>query len=347
MDYPELIEALGFDKSAVFQPNDVLFFTGAGISAADPTDFFLGNELHSSLLSSYSSLCKFEREAALSSRRGLAMEETISIIVKVLDEVMGSNTTMNQAVNILTEIFIYRPCTYRQPNEYHKYFNWHLSQGGNHITVNIDQFIEQGQSNFLIQEPNSITNVCSQITPATRSVLFKIHGDPNKTPIGQQGFLSEQLAMGFSAKVTKWLDALLKNSKLVVFVGYGGLDRFDVIPYFRNMTVQIDGTALWIEYSTSTNIEFLSSVAAEKRQIVSKFKKAAFVKCDPKVILNKLFPASPHISNTARNSGVLPEYVNLIQANVKYLANWNFSVSRIRRKIAWEIRRKLLGRLLK
>ncbi len=44
------------------QANEVLFFTGAGISAASPIDFPLGDELHKLVLKQYTNLKLSTRE---------------------------------------------------------------------------------------------------------------------------------------------------------------------------------------------------------------------------------------------------------------------------------------------
>lgn len=60
MTIKELEDKLKINQNMGNKPSDILFFTGSGISAADPCAFPLGKELHRILLQYYTDMTNLE-----------------------------------------------------------------------------------------------------------------------------------------------------------------------------------------------------------------------------------------------------------------------------------------------
>jgi len=296
-------------------PRDILFFSGTGISAPDPCSFPLGQELHRILLLYYTDMTNWEIDDFL--QRNLPFELTVSIIL----EAFGGINHLNQPFNLLTDIFIlHNNEMFKQENDYHKFFRKHIQQNGKHFTVNLDQFIELGnQGGIQILTTNRIDNeIFNQNNFNNIGYLYKIHGDPNIDAIGLQGFLHQVIQSGFSQRVQHFFDAQINSVKTIIFVGYGGVDQFDITPYFANKTNCFfkTTTALWINYSRDNFISIAQNISASQQEILSKFSRWLAVKCSPEIILNNLFSNGVPVINTAdRNNGYRREYETFFRIN--------------------------------
>ena len=307
----ELKDKLKISLNKDNKTSDILFFTGAGISAPDPCSFPLGQELHRIFLLYYTDMSSWEIEGFLN-QNPIPFERTVEIILNEFGELYLQNIPFN----LLTEIFIYRNNeNWKEENDYHKYFRHHIQKGGKHITVNLDQFIELRDQGRI--KPLFAHNEIDVENYENNGFLFKIHGDPNE-PVKTQGFLHSVIKNGFSEKIQNFLDRQLNRIKTVIFVGYGGVDQFDITPYFQakpNCFFKTT-TALWINYSDENFISIAEDVSASQQIILSKFSKGLSIKCSPEIILNNLFGNGIPIINTAhRNKGYRREYENFFRIN--------------------------------
>lgn len=251
-------------------PEDILFFTGAGISAPDPCSFPLGQELHRILLHYYTDMTSWEIEGFLNNNP-IPFEKTVEIIL----EEYGNLDHQNRGFNLLTEIFIYRNSEklWKVVNDYHKYFRYHIQNGGKHFTVNLDQFIELDNLDRInLLTANDIDDAYGPFNEEIYNqsgFLFKIHGDSTHDAVGLQGFLHRVIKNGFTDRVKHFFDSTIQQAKTVIFVGYGGVDQFDITPYFDNKPNCFfkNTTALWINYSRENEISISEKLTQAQQTI--------------------------------------------------------------------------------
>ena len=295
-------------------PTEILFISGAGISHADPCSFPLGNELHRILLQYYTDMTNWEIDLFLTNNNNV-FENTVSTILKFY----GNDFSANIFFNVLSELFIFRNIENKKlENDYHKFFRNHIQNGGKHLTVNLDQFIElDGSARIEHFTSNEFLNNPMKFN-SEDGYLFKIHGDPITDKIGVQGFLLEVLKNGLPDKIMEFIDNLLNKSKHVVFIGYGGVDIFDINPYFESKPNGFfsNTSALWINYCRNSNIKTRKVLPPIQQLILSKFNSAISVSCSPEIILNKLFETTPEINLAHCNTGYHKEYVNIFRTNL-------------------------------
>lgn len=305
---------LNLNLNEKIKESNVLFITGAGISVPDPCSFLLGKELHKILLLYYTEMSSSEIDEILD-KNSITFEKTVEII---LDE-FGNLDQDNIFFNLLTEIFIYREEeTWKQQNDYHEYFRQHIRQNGKHLTVNLDQFIELDYRDRI--EPFTANKIDENFSVANEEgFLLKLHGDPNIDSVGLQGFLHRILENGFSDHVKAFLDKQISQAELVIFVGYGGVDEYDVTPYFEEKAGCYfkDTKGLWINYDPNSNsLHSFEELPITQKVILSKFKNSLLVKCSPELILNKLFDKNSFkIRNAHRKGGYKREYENIFRIN--------------------------------
>lgn len=318
MTKEELASKLKISLNKDNNTSDILFFTGAGISAPDPCSFPLGQELHRILLQYYTDMTSWEIEGFLN-QNPIPFERTVEIIL----EEYGNLDHQNRGFNLLTEIFIYRnnEANWKEDNDYHKYFRHHVQQGGKHFTVNLDQFIElegQGIQTLTANDIDDENGAFNAENFDQSGFLFKIHGDSNLDPVGLQGFLHRVIRNGFTDEVQNFFDRQIQQVNTVIFVGYGGVDQFDITPYFENKPNCFfkNTRALWINYSRENEISISENLSQSQQTILSKFSDWACVQCSPEIILNSLFNNnSPDIGTAHRNNGYRREYENFFRIN--------------------------------
>ena len=126
--------------------------------------------------------------------------------------------------------------------------------------------------------------------------------------------------------IHSFFDSGLSSSKIVAFVGYGGVDRYDVNPYFRNKS---DGFfkntfAIWFRFNRGSGMKIIpiddASITPDTKTILSKFKNAIVIDGDSeeyKQVMNLLVPSSPKISETRPMTiKYRPEYESIIKKSL-------------------------------
>jgi hypothetical protein len=301
----ELSKKIGIPLEKSLQPNEVLFFSGAGISVPPPANFPLGNELHRMLLE-YAE--KFNKNDAENLSSILVFEETVSRLSKLYEYLNGMNIFLHIFSNVFEvradedPISITSHLLNHKSNDYHKYFNWHIKNGGKHFTVNIDQFIEIiGNIQFKVKTKENIEELFMNkiIFSDSSGYLLKIHGDVNKDEWGTQGYLYKNV-QAFSQSFSDFLDKEINSVKIVIFIGYGGVDHYDITPYFKpkyNGYFQ-NTSAIWLKYEGNEELKIVEPKGSQS-EILSKFKTHYVIKTTkPENLLNSLFQSSPKIMNT-------------------------------------------------
>jgi|GEM_PF-2774631 hypothetical protein len=315
-------------NSETLTEKDVLFISGAGISAANPTKFALGSELHELILQTFTNLNKSQIDNYLS--KSFALEETCQVIIDQF-EIKNCNlkTGENLGWHILSELFSFN--NFNTRNDYHCYFRNHLINGGYHITANIDQLIESSSPEltkyFSVITSNQIEELefSNGKFNETPRILYKFHGDINSDPVGAQGFLKNIIEKGFDAKVKKYWKELINKVPLVIFIGYGGVDKFDVQPFFEGLNSEefINTKAIWIDYGKNLKIEIQTDNEIS-RLYLSRFTSQLSIKCSPEVILNQLFDRKYKIISAHRiPNKTNPRIKKFLQTNVDKLINKN------------------------
>jgi hypothetical protein len=292
MAYKNIFSKLNIDPNSLSE-KDVLFISGAGISAASPTQFALGDELHKVILKTFSKLNDEEIINYLTKK--IALEETCQVIIDHFEEIDNNlENGGNIGWHILSELFSFNNFSTR--NDYHFYFRNHIINGGRHITANIDQLIEtnfpESGKYFDVITTNTIEELYYSIEKKdySQGLLYKFHGDINSDHVGAQGFLKSIIENGFGEKTQSFWKNLINDTSLVIFVGYGGVDKFDVKPLFKSWKNRefAKTKAIWIDYGENLEIEVQNTNAISELYL-SPFSSSVSIKCSPDVILNQLF----------------------------------------------------------
>jgi hypothetical protein len=289
---------------------EVLFITGAGISAPDPTQFPLGAELHRSILQRFTNLLEPRINQAL---HEVPFEASCGAIRDVFRRHPLSHD-VDIFWNLVSELFIWRrEEAWKQPNELHAHFREHIRNGGIHITANLDQFIEGDELVHSVVTTTSIEEELANLDE--QGVLYKFHGDCTRDGVGEQGFELAPIQNGFSPRVQHAWDTLLNRARLVMVCGYGGLDRYDVNPYFSTKAKASFGASiLWLAYGDQPLSPLTSSGSPDIDSILSKFKKSFLLKGRSGDALNELGLGLPEIRTMTRTGSYRGEY-NLVLDN--------------------------------
>lgn len=296
----------------VNRPEKVVFLTGAGISAPDPTQFPLGNELHRLLLKTFTNLSDLQIDSAIH----LQFEKSCESLYSTFQTHQLTHA-VNLFWNLLSELFIWRATeTWKQPNELHTYFREHIRSGGCHITANIDQFIELDELHYQTFTTKGIDD--GEHPENENGFLYKFHGDCTKDFVGEQGFLFDAISRGFSANVRRVWDDLLGSAELVVVCGYAGLDTFDVTPYFAGKAAgTFRSSVLWVLFGDQPLARVGTSGSPDIEMIVSKFHSGAFLKGRAGDVLNELLPGLSTIHQMTRTGDFRNECRNLFSETLR------------------------------
>lgn len=302
---------------------DVLFLTGAGISAPDPTRFFLGAELHKMVLENFTSLTPPEISAVLAK---VPFERSCECIENVF-RTHQSSAFVGVFWNLMSELFLWRPTEpWKQPNDLHGYFREHIRQGGSHITANLDQFIEINSLRHSVRT----TKMFDDRIPLRdgEGLLYKFHGDFERDFEGDQGFVYSAIANGFSNTVQGYWDKLLDRPKVVVVCGYSGSDIYDVTPYFRSKPdASFESCIIWVKHGGPPIQRLAAAGPPDADMILSKFREKAVLVGRTGDVLNDVLPGLPRVNIMSRTDPVRGEYTtaftHTVQAYSTQFADFN------------------------
>jgi hypothetical protein len=240
---PSIPTLLGLALAAA--PDETVFWSGAGISVDAPTSGPVGNALADRTLDNAfapltaTTIADYYRKLTLPRQRP-RLETLLDVAFRVhgqafLDDLLSDLATAT-------------------PNALHGFFASHLALGGRHITANFDTCIERSAASG---------------TPVD---VVHFHGSFGGAPLGAT---LSRIERGFPRDAHEQLERTLINSsaRLVVFVGYGGLDFFDVDPFLRRLPAEsLRGcTVIWVNHSgapphlvppTRRQLQWLTAVGA-------------------------------------------------------------------------------------
>jgi hypothetical protein len=197
------------------QPDQVVFLTGAGISANSPTDGPVGLELTERALRYAFLPDTLERVRAVYRLLGLDRQAPrLEAVLDVAARVHG--------VRVLEELL--SDLRISTPNSLHLFFRQHLQSGGRHVTANFDKLVDGGDE---------------------RLGVVHVHGmmpsDPTLLEIERLGARLSTVELGFDPETrNRLLGALCARQRAtLVVVGYSGLDFFDVDPFIRESVEEL------------------------------------------------------------------------------------------------------------
>jgi hypothetical protein len=207
-------------------PGRIAFWSGSGISVDAPTQGPIGDELtNRALKEAFTSELLDKLLMAYSSlgldRKGPRLESVLEVAVR------------EHGLPILLELMA--DLAVAPPNESHGFFARHTAAGGGHVTANFDECIERAGG--------------------VESRIVHCHGRLTTDDGGESlGARLSLLERGFDHAHKGRLDEVIVGRDAMVVVGYGGIDHFDVDPYWRSLSEEgaMEGKAvLWIEHQSS------------------------------------------------------------------------------------------------
>lgn len=215
-------------------PEEVIFWTGAGISMQSPTNLPGGADL--------TKLCidTFMPEGTLN------LVKSLFYLGKFKDS-FGNRKKLPRLELIIEDIigvlgfeafkyFCFMDIPEQYLNLYHLFFAKHITKGGHNFTMNLDNGIEK-------------------ILLCLIDRIVKLHGTiTDKSSYKNLGLLLKNIVNGFNNKLAQNIHNVLISSKIKIlcFIGYGGVDSFDVIPFFKALVNNIrkdslkNLTVIWI-----------------------------------------------------------------------------------------------------
>jgi hypothetical protein len=222
-----------WDELTGLEPGQVVFWSGAGISADAPTHGPLGNTLTRRALAAYFEDEVYDTLQELYRRIDAPNAAYRPRLETVLDVAVG-----HYGLDILADAL--SDLVAAVPNANHAFFGAHAAAGGHHVTANFDTCVERAGANV-------------------DGRVFHIHGSlrepgqPGQSALATLGARLGLLENGFPEETAARLDDLLGSAavRAVVFVGYSGSDFFDVTPYFRRRGARLlaGRTVVWLTYS--------------------------------------------------------------------------------------------------
>lgn len=238
-------------RSADFSPEEVCFWSGAGISVNAPSNLPAGDSLTEEIIEyfcipgTWNKLKGYFRQTEMQDAYG--NEKHTPRLETVLE-----NLVQCLGIKVLKFLdFSYDS----EPNSMHRFFADHLKRGGIHITTNFDNCIENSLVSTdkisIIEEFENLRISSTKI----KNCLIHIHGRYSRSDekLERLGVLFRNIASGFPKILEDIITLNTFDRSFLVFIGYSGRDYFDVNPFFfelnskgkklRNLTV------IWIKHS--------------------------------------------------------------------------------------------------
>lgn len=241
------------------KPEDIVFWTGAGISMQPPTALPSGAYLTELCMDAFMPRGTFDLVKGLfllgKFKDSYGNSKTLPRLELIIEDIVGVQGF--QAF----EYFSFMNVPNRYLNSYHLFFAKHVDEGGTHFTMNLDNGIEASIPNAtdkLINNPNQLTDKSNQL----QSRLLKLHGTITDKPSYENlGVVLKNITTGINDILAQSTLNALIDSKILCFIGYGGVDSFDVTPFFdyfigatSNKRLK-DLTVIWLCYKKQNIFE--------------------------------------------------------------------------------------------
>ena len=279
METPEYLDKL-FEG---ISPEKVVFWTGAGISIASPTNLPSGIILTEESMKkimpdgTYNAVQKIFTSGNFKDAFGIPRKvPRLELIIQTAYGVLGFKTF---------DFFSFMNIPSKYLNRYHIFFPSHILAGGTHFTMNFDDGIETGIKRidvnldpqiYVIDDPN----LFNQNKIDFVGKLIKLHGSLTKKEFySSLGLILNNITSGFDKIHSKKIIKVIRDSKVLCFIGYGGVDSFDVTPFFKKWISETklnDLIVLWIEYADTPELVPINISETENagKDILTAFKKA-------------------------------------------------------------------------
>ena len=172
--------------------------------------------------------------------------------------------------NVLSFLKIFRDKHFK-PNSNHYLLAHIIKHRGYVITTNWDDLIEQACNNInapfkVIHTPKDFEDFVNDKikSNANCGYIFKMHGDIEEKD-GNFSYESIQMTIGdiecgLDKNKSEFLD-MVKAKKNFCFMGYSGMDDFDIIPEMRKKS--IDGSFYWLQHNEETTQKQITKLKAE------------------------------------------------------------------------------------
>ena len=151
-----------------------------------------------------------------------------------------------------------------EPNIYHYALADFLNAGAIAVTTNFDVCIEKALGLNTDEMQIKTVNGVKAVEYAAGKYVYHIHGVATDEDIETNlGATLTNVSKSLSKQFTEELCRLLKENYTLIFIGYGGVDFFDIKPFFDGLGEQIfPGKAIYLHYCRNT--ECSEAVKKEK-----------------------------------------------------------------------------------
>ncbi len=240
---------------ARYKASDLLFVIGAGASRNHPSNIPLGEELTKFILEKAcgeSESSVFINTWHLFSTTIREYDENLVFTIPRLETILGCIDEMD---NMLERNSILQGITAwanTPPNNNHDCLASFVKNGANIITTNFDLGIENSYTQQYGALNRKIIDGISVFSSEVAGEICHIHGcaldDTN-----QLGATMKKVKNGFGDSIELLLKAMLKQSKLIIFLGYSVSDSFDITPFFESTETT---AILFVQHSTGTTVNY-------------------------------------------------------------------------------------------
>ncbi|MHB1776143.1 MAG: SIR2 family protein [Acidimicrobiales bacterium] len=235
----DLYEHVGLTGSA---PDTTLIWTGAGVSMDPPSSLPSGAALAHRVLHAFFSTGTAERIAAYYTLLRVPERPTPEPIIE--DDPRRARSVPRLEAALLHAWHVHGDDVFSvlggfravPPNRLHYFFAQHLHAGGHHLTANFDDLIERAAKELGYGSP----------------VVDHFHGAlRSDRDYGRLGVLLDRIEPGFSQEVRDRIARQLQGHRLVVVLGYGGVDFFDVDPFLQSLPAgSLSGVrVVWVDHT--------------------------------------------------------------------------------------------------
>lgn len=223
-------------------PDATLIWTGAGVSVDPPSGLPSGAELARRVFGAFFSKATYERIAAYYTLLRVPARPTPGPIIeddpRRVRRMPRLEAALLQAWRVHgDEVFsVLDGFGTVPPNRFHYFFAQHLHAGGDHLTANFDDLTERAANELGYPSP----------------VVDHFHGAVGSGPsYAGLGILLDRIEPGFSVEVRQRITRRLQSHRLVVVLGYGGVDFFDVDPFLRSLPPgSLSGVrVIWVDHA--------------------------------------------------------------------------------------------------
>ena len=240
-------------------PKDMIFWSGAGISMQPPTGLPSGAALTELCMDAFMPQGTFNLVKGLFSlgkfKDSYGNSKNLPRLELIIEDIVG--VLGFQAFEYLSFMNI--------PNQHlnscHLFFAKHITEGGTHFTMNLDNGIEVAIPDIT----DSITDNFHELSNKSKQLRhrpLKLHGTiTNKSSYEDLGMVLKNITTGFHDTHAQRILNLLIGSKILCFIGYGGVDSFDVTPFFADFIGAIgnerlkDLTVIWLCHRERSTFE--------------------------------------------------------------------------------------------